>query len=109
MDPVCRERELKFWTQSLVDLATQYAIAFLRHDWPEQSTNVASACERVFSAFYGASVCQRCLIVPKFRPGRIQLRIQVSVHNEDRRRFCNESLALDRRNETRRATRKGNA
>ena len=38
MGPVCRERELKFWTLGLVDLATQYAIAFLRHDWPEQST-----------------------------------------------------------------------
>src|SRR5882762_9070879 len=36
--PVCRERELKFWTLGLVDLATRYAIAFLRHDRPEQST-----------------------------------------------------------------------
>src|SRR5882762_8498163 len=35
MGPVCRERELKFWTQGLVDLATQYAIAFVRHDWPD--------------------------------------------------------------------------
>src|SRR5216683_1537872 len=30
MGPVCRERALKFWTSGLVDLATQYAIAFLR-------------------------------------------------------------------------------
>jgi hypothetical protein len=35
------------------------------------------ACERAFSMLHAATVCQRCLIVSKFRVGRIQLRIQL--------------------------------